>query len=84
MSRNSKKTSLQEAEERVQKRKRIRREEEEEDLEISEYYHRLEYMYGNCPVCDQETWGLIEEQQGLLNLLSMKKRDFLEDVNLFL
>lgn len=64
--------------------KQIRSREEEEDMEINEYYQRLEFMYENCPDADREILGLLEEQQGLLNDLCMKKREFQEDVNLFL
>ena len=53
-------------------------------MEINEYYQRLEFMYENCPDADWEILGLLEEQQGLLNDLCMKKREFQEDVNLFL
>lgn len=63
-------------EELIQKRKRIRREEEEEDIEISEYYCRLEYMRENCPVGARDICGLIEEQQGMLNSLRTRKREF--------
>lgn len=59
------------------KSKWIRRREEEEDLEISGYYQKLEYMRENCPPCDREILGLLEEQQGLLNDLCMKKQEFL-------
>lgn len=68
----------QEEEERIQKRKQLRREEEEEDREISEYYHRLEYMRESCDAYDCEICGLIEEQQGMLNVLCMKKCEFME------
>ncbi len=59
------------------KSKWIRRREEEEDLEISGYYQKLEYMRENCPPCDREILGLLEEQQGMLNDLCMKKQEFL-------
>ena len=58
------------------KSKWIRRREEEEDLEISGYYQKLEYMRENCPPCDREILGLLEEQQGMLNDLCMKKQEF--------
>ena len=59
------------------KSKWIRRREDEEDLEISGYYQKLEYMRENCPPCDREILGLLEEQQGMLNDLCMKKQEFL-------
>lgn len=59
------------------KSKWIRRREEEEDLEISGYYQKLEYMRENCPPGDREILGLLEEQQGMLNDLCMKKQEFL-------
>lgn len=64
-----------------QKIKRIRCTEEEEDIEISGYYQRLEYMRENCPPSDHKILGLLEEQQGLLNDLCIKKQEFLEDVD---
>lgn len=65
-----------ETEEWVRKNKRLRREEEEEDMEISEYYQRLEYMRDSSGAQDCEIGWLIEEQQGMLNLLCMKKNEF--------
>ena len=64
-------------EERQQVRK-LWQEEEEEQLEIREYYQRLEYMRDNCPVWDQEISGLIEEQQEMLQVLEMKKGELLD------
>ena len=59
------------------KSKWIRRREEEEDLEISGYYQKLEYMRENCPPCDREILGLLEDQPGMLNDFCMKKQEFL-------
>lgn len=85
MAGNVRKDGLCAAEERMQESKQIRRREEEEDTEIHEYYQRLEYMNENCTSCDQKIRGLIEEQQGLLNALCMKKSEFLDDIgNLFM
>ncbi len=78
---NEKNDNLLREDEFRQKRKQIRRREEEEDLEISGYYQKLEYMRENCPPCDREIWGLLEEQQGMLNDLCMKKQEFLEDTD---
>lgn len=63
-----------------QERRRIRKEEEEEDIEIRDHYQRLEYMRENSSVCDGEISCLIEEQQELLQALCMKKQEFLDDM----
>lgn len=56
--------------------RRICREEDEEERKMEEYYLRLEYMREDCLQCDQKIRGLIEEQEALLNILGMRKREF--------
>lgn len=56
--------------------RRICREEDEEERKMEEYYLRLEYMREDCSQCDQKIRSLIEEQEALLNILGMRKREF--------
>ncbi len=77
------KGSVREEEEKRQELKKLRREEEEEETDMREYYQRVEYMREHCQSCDKEISGLLEEQQGMLNVLGMKKRELLDDVDIF-
>ena len=67
------------AEELWQRGRQVLREEDEEEREMEEHYLRLEYMSEDCLKCDQGIRGLIEEQEALLNILGMPKREFAND-----
>jgi hypothetical protein len=70
------------AEELWQKSKRLKKEEEEEDQEINLYYQRLGYMLEHCAENDREIRGLLEDQQGMLNVLCMSKREFADALSI--
>ncbi len=73
-----------EKESKYRNRKRWKEEEEEEDREIRVYYQRLEYMLDSCSEYDVSICRLIEDQQGMLSALCMKKREFLNEVDIFM
>ena len=60
-------------------RKKLRREEEDEEREIHEYYLRLQYMCENCPEGDRNMRKLIEEQEEMLLILKRRKGEFFEE-----
>lgn len=70
-----------EKEELRQMIKRIRLEEEEEDIEIGACFQRLAYMLDSCSKYDPRIGGLIGEQQGMLNVLCTDKKEFLDKVD---
>ena len=63
-------------EELLLRRRQVRREEDEEEREMDACYLRLEYMSGDCAECDLGIRSLIAEQNALLNILGMQKREF--------
>ncbi len=63
-------------EEVLLRRRQVRREEDEEEREMDACYLRLEYMSGDCAECDLGIRSLIAEQNALLNILGMQKREF--------
>lgn len=66
-------------EEAWQKRKKFSQEEEEEEREIQEYCLSLDFMREDCVTGGEDIRVLIEEQQEMLNILFMKKREIVSD-----
>ncbi len=64
----------------IREMKRFRQEEEEEEKEIWESFRRLAYMLEYCQGDDTEICRLVEEQQDRLNVLYVRKGEFLESV----
>lgn len=58
-------------------RRRMLREEDEEDRELSECELRLEYMLEDCTEFERCVYELIDEQRELLNRLRMRKSELL-------